>query len=120
VMVDEEARAYPFKAVMDAGEITDTLGGKMLRVTYDKVLNSVAVKSADGSPVLSMRMYWVVWKGCHRRTTVYGIASEPETPESPASEPPPALAKPGEESFTPGMMPKGGLQLPLAPGTKGR
>lgn len=87
IQVGDQYRAYPEKTLAEKREVKDTLGGKEITMTYDAAGGFAGAKDAQGNPVLSERMYWIVWKGFHPTSDVYGVIEKPPAaapvPEAP-------------------------------------
>lgn len=87
IQAGDQYRAYPEKAPAEKREVKDTLGGKEITITYDAAGGFAGAKDAQGNPVLCERMYWIVWKGFHRTSDVYGVIEKPPAaaplPEAP-------------------------------------
>lgn len=72
VEINGTFKAYTEEALRadDDGVISDTLGGKQLRVTYNngdlKVLNLTS-----GEELAPVRLFWFAWKDFHPETTIY-------------------------------------------------
>ncbi len=64
-----KAKAYPFSVLarsVDAkGELTDVVGGKRLRVRYDRVHGTAEAFDSGGRPLPSVMAFWFAWAAFH-------------------------------------------------------
>jgi hypothetical protein len=69
-------KAYPFsvlaRAVDAKGELTDTVGGKRLRVRYDRAHGTAEAFDAEGRPWPGTMAFWFAWVAFHPLTEVLG------------------------------------------------
>jgi hypothetical protein len=74
VEIGGKAKAYPFsvlaRAVDAKGELTDTVGGKRLRVRYDRTHATAEAFDADGRPLPGVMAFWFAWVAFHPGTEV--------------------------------------------------
>jgi uncharacterized protein DUF3179 len=74
VEVSGKAKAYPFsvlaRAVDAKGELTDIVGGKRLRVRYDRIHATAEAFDADGRPLPGIMAFWFAWVAFHPGTEV--------------------------------------------------
>lgn len=64
--------AYFMDRLREAGEIKDTVGGRVISVSFDPETDAVAVKGEKGEAYDYMLTYWMVWKGIYPETEMYG------------------------------------------------
>ena len=67
-MIDGQAKAYPLRQVKKAGVIEDQLEGKKLRLSFEKVTDSLFVVDERGNNIEQMTVYWFVWKAIWPKT----------------------------------------------------
>ena len=80
-------RAYPYSLFENSERITDTLGGKTIHLVAEKDKGFLSVTDEDGAPMLYQRMYWIIWKGNHPASDVYGVAAPDEKESDSAAQP---------------------------------
>ena len=71
VEVDDSTKAYPVSIIRQRKNMTDTIGGKSITLTYDNSTESISVKSASGQEIEPIVVYWFVWKGIHPNSGLY-------------------------------------------------
>ena len=64
-------QAYPLEPLRKAREFTDTVGGKEVRVSFDRDTDRVSAVTEDGEELAPIVVYWFVWKGIHPETERY-------------------------------------------------
>jgi len=64
--------AYLMDRLREAGEINDTVGGRVISINFDPETDAVAVKGKKGEVYDYMVTYWMVWKGIYPETEMYG------------------------------------------------
>jgi len=85
IAVDGQYRAYPEATLGEKHQVKDALGGKEITLTFDAAGGFPTAKDAQGNPVLCQRMYWLVWRGYHPTSDVYGVIAKPAAETAPAA-----------------------------------
>ncbi len=68
-----KTRAYPFSLLRKArSPLGDTLGGKEIRVYFERESEEVYATLASGERVPGIVSYWFVWYSFHPETGVFG------------------------------------------------
>ena len=70
VVADGVARAYPLAVVRKLGEISDTLGGKMVTIIYHPEGDTVTVQG-ESSTLQMERGWWLGWSEFHPDTDIF-------------------------------------------------
>lgn len=77
IQVGGTAKAYPFsvlsRAVDAKGELRDTVGGKRLRVRYDRAHGTAEAFDAGGQPLPAVMAFWFAWVAFHPGTEVLRV-----------------------------------------------
>ncbi len=71
VEVDDSAKAYPVSVIRQRKNMTDTIGGRKVTLTYDETTDHISVKTSLGQEIEPIVVYWFVWKGIHPETDLY-------------------------------------------------
>lgn len=71
VVINGVARAYPRDRLPDGQVVEDTVGGKPLRIRYDRANREVAITDLSGTSVPYTPAYWFAWQAFHPETTVW-------------------------------------------------
>jgi hypothetical protein len=103
IEVGTHARAYPQNVVAQKGEIRETLDGRELRVSYNAEGGFALAADAENNPILCQKMYWIVWKGLHPKSDIFGGVEKPAEKALPGAKPegrreaPPPITPPLEK-----------------------
>ena len=62
IVIDGQARAYPFESLKKSGQIQDRLAGKTLTLRFSAATDQLQVLDEQGQAVSQMIAYWFVWK----------------------------------------------------------
>jgi len=72
LVIDGQARAYPFdwlaRQTDREGWWQERLGGRAVRIHYDREARSAEAFDADGRPLASVSAFWFAWVAFHPRT----------------------------------------------------
>jgi hypothetical protein len=71
VEVDDSTKAYPVSIIRQRKNMTDTIGGKKVTLTYDETTDHISVKTSSGQEIEPIVVYWFVWKGIHPNSGLY-------------------------------------------------
>jgi Protein of unknown function (DUF3179) len=74
VQIDGTVKAYPFsvltRAVDARGEFSDTVGGRKLRIRYDRAHGTASALDDQGRLLPATMAYWFAWVAFHPKTDV--------------------------------------------------
>lgn len=75
IEVNGRFKAYPFStlaaAVDERGELTDSVGGKPVRIRFDAVHRTAEAFAADGNALPGLMAFWFAWVAFHPGTETY-------------------------------------------------
>jgi len=71
VEIDGAAKAYPLDLLRQRQKITDTVGGRIITLSFEDSTDRIEVRTASGEEVEPIVVYWFVWKGINPDTERY-------------------------------------------------
>lgn len=72
IVLGGKAKAYPFvELAKGAGEVADTVGGRVIRVRYSREHQSAEAFDAKGQPMVATTLFWFAWAAFHPGTEIY-------------------------------------------------
>ncbi|MCB1914837.1 MAG: DUF3179 domain-containing protein [Rhodocyclaceae bacterium] len=71
--IGDDARAYPFPELdrVPGGQVDDIVGGRQVRILFDRAHRSARAIDAEGVPLAGISAYWFAWMAFHPGSTVF-------------------------------------------------
>lgn len=74
VVIDGRARAYPLELLRTENQLSDSLAGTALTLSYAAEDDQVRIETAEGRELAPVILYWFVWKSMYPEGSLYRTA----------------------------------------------
>ncbi len=73
IKIEGTVKAYPIDVLRKNETLTDQLGGKEIRLTFNPKTDVLTIKDKEGDEIPYIISYWFVWKGIHPESKLFRL-----------------------------------------------